>query len=82
MIFALLAEVVVVHVRFTIVYLQHLSLKGLFALFWRLAKSLVGLKVSLHESFEQFIDRGQSGSRSPRDSREMSGSIIAFDGGS
>ena len=82
MIFALLAEVVAVHVRFTIVYIRHLSLKGSFALLWRLAKSLVGLQVSLHESFEQFIGRGRSGSRSPRDSREMSRSITAFGKGS
>ena len=32
MIFALLAEVVAVHVRFTIVYIRHLSLEGSFAL--------------------------------------------------
>ena len=51
-IFALLAEVVVVYVRFTIVYIRHLSLKRLFALLWRLARSLVGLQVSLHELFE------------------------------
>ena len=82
MIFALLAKVVAVHVQFTIRYIRHHSLKKSFALFWRLARSLVGLQVSLHESFEQFIGRGRSGSRSPRDSRGMSGSIAAFGGGS
>ena len=82
MIFTLLAEVVAVHMRFTIIYIRHLSFKGLFALLWRLARHLVRLQVSLHESFEQFIGRGRSGSRSPRDSRGMSGSIAAFGGGS
>ena len=43
MIFALLADVVAVYVRFIIVYIRQLSLKELFALFWRLARSLVGL---------------------------------------
>ena len=32
MIFTLLAKVVAVYVQFTIIYIQHLSLKGLFAL--------------------------------------------------
>ena len=82
MIFALLAEVVAVYVRFTIVYIRHISLKRSFALFWRLARSLVRLQVSLHELFEQFIVRGRSGSWSPRDSRGMSGSMAAFGGGS
>ena len=82
MIFALLAEVVAVHMQFTIIYIRHLSLEGSFALLWRLARSLVGLQVSLYESFEQFIVKGWSGSRSPRDSREMSGSMAAFGGGS
>ena len=81
-IFTLLAEVVAVHMQFTIIYIQHLSFKGLFALLWRLAKFLVGLQVSLHKSFEQFIGRRQSRSWSLRDSRGMSGSIIAFGGGS
>ena len=54
MIFTPLAKVVGVHVQFTIVYIRHLSFKGSFALISRLARSLVGLQVSLHESFEQF----------------------------
>ena len=62
MIFALLAEVVAVHVRFIIVYIWHVSFKGSFALLSRLARSLVGLQVSLHELFEQFIGRRRSGS--------------------
>ena len=82
MIFTLLAKVLAVHVQFTIIYIWHLSLKKLFALLWRLARSLVGLQISLHKSFEQFIGRGRSGCRSLRDSRGMSGSIAAFGGGS
>ena len=81
-IFTLLVEVVAVHVRFTIIYIWHFSFKGLFVLLWRLTRFLVGLQVSFHELFEQFIDRGQSWSRSPRDSWKMSGSIATFNGGS
>ena len=90
MIFALLAEVVAVHMRYTIIYIQHLGFKGLFALYARLAKSLVRFQVSLHKSFDQFIgrrwsgSRGRSGgrSRSPEDSQGRSGSIAAFGRGS
>ena len=82
MIFILLAEVVAVHVQFTIIYIRYLSFKGSFALFWRLTRSLVGLQVSLHKSFEQFIGRRRSGNQSPRDSRGMKRSIAAFGGGS
>ena len=82
MIFALLAKVVAVYVRFTIVYIRHLSLEGSFALLWRLARSLVRLQVSFHESFEQFIIRGRSESWSPKDGRGMSGSMAAFIGSS
>ena len=81
-IFTLLAEVVAVYVQFTIIYIWHLSLKGLFALLWRLARFLVGLQVSLYESFEQFIGRERSESQSPRDSRGISGNIAAFNGSS
>ena len=51
-IFTLLAEVVAVYVRFTIIYIKQLSFKRLFTLFWRLAKSLIELQVSFYESFE------------------------------
>ena len=82
MIFILLAEVVAVYVRFTIIYIQYFSFKRLFALIWKLARFLVGLQVSLHESFEQFIGRERSGSQSLKDSRGMSRSIAVFGGGS
>ena len=81
-IFTLLAEVIAVHVQFTKIYIWHLSFKMLFVLLWRLARSLVGLQVSLHELFEQFIGRGRSGSRSSRDSWRISGNIAAFSEGS
>ena len=81
-IFTLVAEVVAVHVWFTIIYIRYFSFKGLYAILWKLASSLVRLQVSLHESFELFIDRERSESRSPIDSREMSGSIATFGGGS
>ena len=67
MLFTLLAEVVVVHVQFTIIYIRHLSFKGLFAFFWRLTRSLIRFQVSFYELFEQFIDREWSESRSLRD---------------
>ena len=73
MIFALLTEVIAVHVRLTIVHLWYLSLKGLFALLRRLSRSLVRLQVGLHEFFEQFLGSDRSGSRSGNRSGIQSG---------
>ena len=42
-IFTLLTEVIVVHVRFTIIYICYLSFEGLFALLCKLVRSLIGL---------------------------------------
>ena len=54
-VFALLAEVVAVHMQLTIVYLRHLSLKELLALRGRLFGSLVQLQIDLHELFENSL---------------------------
>ena len=59
-IFALLTEVITVHMQLIILYLWYLSLKGLFALCWRLSRYLVCLQVGLHKFFEQFIGSNQS----------------------
>ena len=49
-IFALLIEVIAVHIKLTIIYLWYFSLKGLFA--FRLSRSLVCLQVGPHKFFE------------------------------
>ena len=61
MIFTLLAEVVAVYVQFTIVYIRHLGLKGSFALFWRLTRSLVRLQVSLMNCLNNLLVEGGVG---------------------
>ena len=62
MFFTLLTKIVIVYVQFTILYIRHFSLRESFALCWRLIWSLVRLQISFHELFEQFIDKGRSGS--------------------
>ena len=59
-IFALLTEVVAIHVRFFIVHIWYFSLEGSLALRWRPTRSWVQLQVGPHELFEQFIRRGRS----------------------
>ena len=77
-IFALLTEVIAVHMGLTIIYLWYLSLKVLFAL--RLSKSLVRLQIGLHEFLEQFLKSDRSESRSGNRSENQSGNQIGARG--
>ena len=71
MIFALLTEVIAVHMGLIIINLWNLSLKVSFAL--QLSRSLVRLQVGLHKFFEQFLGSDRSGSRSGNRSGIQSG---------
>ena len=83
MIFALLTEVIAVHVQLIIVYLWYLSLKGLLMLYWRLFRFLIRLQVGLHEFFEQFIGRekSRSGNRSGNQSKNQLGPWVGLQDG-
>ena len=72
-IFALLTKVVVVYVWLSKVYIQHLSLKRLLTLCWRLSRSLVWLQISLHKLSKQFIGKKPSKSRRRNRSGNLSG---------
>ena len=72
-VFALLTEVIAVHMQLTIIHLRYLSLERSLALRWRRSRPLVRLQVGLYEFFEQFIGRGRSGSRSGNQSGNLNG---------
>ena len=71
MVFALLTEVIAVHMWLIIIHLWYLSLESPLALRWSLFRSLGRFLVGLHEFFEQFIGRGRSGNRSGNQSGNL-----------
>ena len=73
MVFALLTEVIAVHMRLIIIYLRYLSLERSLTLCWKLSRPLVQLQVGLYEFFEQFIGRGRSRSQSGNQSGNLDG---------